>query len=70
MTNLSKGLLQHGRSSDLSQVEAMKDKHADGWAHRRTDTIPRWAFLWICTEFDNLKLYQENGRYTGAFATT
>jgi len=69
MTNFSKGLLQYGRRSDLSQVEAMKDKLADGWAHRRTDTFPRWAILWICTEVDNFKLYQENARYS-AFATT
>jgi hypothetical protein len=33
-----------------SQVEGMKDKHADGWAHGRTDMISRWAFLWMFTE--------------------
>jgi len=44
MTNVSKGLLQHGRRSDSSTVEGRKDKHADGWTHRRTDMIPRWAF--------------------------
>jgi len=69
MINFSKGLLQHGRRSDSSQVEGMKDKHADGWAHVRTDTIPRGAFLWIRTDVENFKQYQEKARCTSAFAT-
>jgi len=50
VTNFSKGLLQYCSRSDSSQLEGRKDKHADGWAHRRTDMIPPWGFLWVCTE--------------------